>query len=407
MPDFESMYDKYVWVADDVHRKTRELRYGIVDHVVFHDVVQQVLDALQSENADQIIVVMGPARIGKTTLRRSIVGLLEARARRIGENRGSFSFSVPEPNGKGQMNWYLGATRALRDAKEPLIDAKVVYEDITKGAVKRRRPASVEYDERARLGALVTNMREENAPLIIDEVSALPSILSVKQQNRAAHGLKDISEDSGQPIVIIGTGDILNIMELSLQFELRTRLIPFEAYVKEEKSASENRQDSGIPARLNGIRGFRSTLRMTEKILGEEFCVPGALTSHTEEIVTSIDGRSGVLFATVNMLLADSSRRGPITWEMFDLVLAKMVRPSTLERAVAERLEVDEQIAAAKKLLAEAEGRHRHVEAQAATKESAPHIQKDAVDNPLDQSESSKVRDPFKRKIRNDVRESS
>ncbi|MFM0555885.1 AAA family ATPase [Paraburkholderia sediminicola] len=422
MPDFEKMLDHYSWPSEELDHKLGTFAERMIHHATFERVVQKVIDALTSKVPDNLIVVVGPSRVGKSSVRKALAGMLDCRAKRMGKPRGCFYFSLPETDGRGRINLFLAASRALRDAKEPLLEKKIVYGPITGGAPKKTNPNSLTRDERAMVGALVNNMREEHIPLIIDEASALAYLVTALQQGRAAHGFKDIMEDTGEPIVFIGTSEIKKLVELGIQLELRATIIRFDAYVddsdNDQNDAVEDSsemtkpvpREEDLPSQVaqtgeagqnddlpvNGLKQFCSLLKMIERELGEKFCEHLCLISHARDILRGIDGRSGVLFKIINKVLSDSGGTRRVTWTAFSKWMRKEIPPETLVTMQMERIATGAAIISAISMIDDA---GRDFEGDAVFDE-------DDGNEAQPRRKQSGKRGPFKRELKNDKRSS-
>ncbi|MEM5341372.1 hypothetical protein [Paraburkholderia azotifigens] len=219
-PDYAAMVKQLDLTPQNVVDAIDDLSEWVCLHDKFVVPQQTIMNAVSGRSRDLLIVVIGPARVGKTTLFESIAGMTDELARQAGKKRGCFRFSVPPPDPRGRFNWTAAITEAYVASDEILPFNKIEYGDITEGA-PRRSPSGA-YEE-ALWQSFLKNIRLEKLFTIVDEGNTIPATLSELQVSRAIHALKYIVAQTRQPLLIGGTSAIRHIVEHDTQ-----RVLKFE-----------------------------------------------------------------------------------------------------------------------------------------------------------------------------------
>src|ERR1700730_11648278 len=136
-PDYAAMVQQLDLTPQDVVNAIDNLNEWVCLHTKFATLQQTIMNAVAGRSRDLLIVVIGPARVGKTTLFESIAGMTDELARQAGKERGGFRFTVPPPDARGRFNWTAAITEAYALSDEILPFDKIVYGDITEGAPRR------------------------------------------------------------------------------------------------------------------------------------------------------------------------------------------------------------------------------------------------------------------------------
>lgn len=320
-PNYAAMAEQLQLTPKSVVDAIDDLNDWVCLHAKFATSLQVALNAISGRSRDLLIVVIGPARVGKTTLFESIAGILDELARKEGKRRGCFRFSVPPPDARGRFNWTAAIGEAYALSAEILPFNKVTYGDITQGAPKHSHAtASGGAAEEALWQSFLKNIRLEQLVTIVDEGNTIPVTLSELQVTRAIHALKYIVAKTGQPLVIGGTSAIKHIVEHDVQLQVRTKIIMLDAYgnKKFDKEA------------------FHLFVNEMEERLGSEFCVVGSLAAHVEEIRKGTDGRPGLVVRLATDALSQYGDKYKLTWALYKTHLERLAASSG-EGLVAER----------------------------------------------------------------------
>ncbi|MFM0439465.1 hypothetical protein PQQ84_23615 [Paraburkholderia strydomiana] len=330
-PDYAAMVQQLDLTPQAVTDAIDDLNEWVCLHANFSRLLQIILNAVAGRSRDLLIVVIGPARVGKTTLFECIAGMTDELARQAGKRRGCFRFSVPPPDARGRFNWTAAITEAYARSGEILPSSKIAYGDITEGA-PRRDPAirSGVAAEEALWQSFIKNVQLERLFTIVDEGNTIPVTLSELQVVRAIHSLKHIVAQTKQPLLIGGTSAIRHIVEHDTQLKVRTKILMQNPYGN-TKADEEN---------------FESFLAEMEKRLGAEFCEPGSLLSNSSEVRRGVDGRCGLAVRIATDALSQHGSEHRLTWSLYKKYLDEL-KEATEKDLAMERLATNRAIVAA------------------------------------------------------------
>ncbi|CAE6724336.1 hypothetical protein [Paraburkholderia nemoris] len=322
-PDYAAMVQQLDLTPQDVVNAIDNLNEWVCLHTKFATLQQTIMNAVAGRSRDLLIVVIGPARVGKTTLFESIAGMTDELARQAGKERGCFRFTVPPPDARGRFNWTAAITEAYALSDEILPFDKIAYGDITEGA-PRRNPAvdSRVAAEEALWQSFVKNIRLERLFTIVDEGNTIPVTLSELQVVRAIHALKYIVAQTGQPLLIGGTSAIRHIVEHDVQLKVRTKVLMQDPY-------GDSKEDE---------KSFCTFMVQMEERLGPRFCEPGSLSSHSEEIRRGVDGRCGLAVRVAIDALSQHGSKCPLNWKLYRKYLGQLVEAAGNDLAMERRV---------------------------------------------------------------------
>ncbi|WP_322005600.1 hypothetical protein [Paraburkholderia tropica] len=301
-PDFSSMLQQLSLTPQQVIDAIDDLNEWICLHTKFANLQQKIMNSVAGRSRDLLIVVIGPARVGKTTLFESIAGMTDELARIEGRRRGCFRFSVPPPDHRGRFDWKSAILQAYSLSQEILPFQKIVYGDTAEGAPTRRTSSSSgAAAEEALWLSFIKNIQLEKLFTIVDEGNTIPVTLSELQVVRAIHALKYIIAQTKQPLLIGGTSAVKYIVEHDTQLKVRTKLLTQDPY-------GDNDED---------IESIRSFLDQMEQRLGPNICKAGCLVSHANEINKKTDGRPGLIVRVATDALSQHGHNLPLDWPLY------------------------------------------------------------------------------------------
>ncbi|MEZ0606627.1 hypothetical protein ACAX43_31555 [Paraburkholderia sp. IW21] len=325
--DYGAMVQQLDLTPAHVSEAIDDLNAWICLHTRFVSMQQIIMNAISGRSRDLLIVVIGPARVGKTTLFESIAGMTDALAQQAGKQRGCFRFSVPPPDARGRFNWTAAITEAYVSSNEILPFNKIVYGEITEGAPRRVpvNPSGAAAEE-ALWQSFVKNIQLERLVTIVDEGNTIPVTLSQLQVGRAIHALKYIVAQTRQPLIIGGTSAIRHIVEHDTQLKVRTKVLMQDAY-------GDSKADEA---------SFRVFIEEMEKRLGPKYCKPLCLSAHSAEIRRGVDGRCGLAVRLTTDALSQHGGKRQLDWALYKSNLDQFSQAAAddlaMERRVTGRL---------------------------------------------------------------------
>lgn len=345
--DYEAMVRQLELTPPHVVDAIDDLNAWVCLHARFATCQQVIMNAISGRSRDLLIVVIGPARVGKTTLFESIAGMTDALARQEGKRRGCFRFSVPPPDKRGRFNWTAAITEAYSLSDEILPFNKIVYGDITEGAPRRVPSApSGAAAEEALWQSFVKNIQLERLATIVDEGNTIPVTLSPLQVDRAIHAFKYIVAETRQPLLIGGTSAIRHIVEHDTQMKVRVKVVMQDPY-RDNKEDEEN---------------FRVFIAEMENRLGPEYCEPHSLSAHSAEIRQGVDGRCGLAVRLATDTLSQHGGKHKLNWKLYKKNLDQFVCYSGDNLAMERRATVKPIVAAAEAAITKKTTESRNVE---------------------------------------------
>lgn len=194
-----------------------------------------VLTALREPTPAPLILVFGPTGVGKTTLRRRIERQLIAEALPdLEHDPGRFPVVALEAIApeSGQFNWRDYYTRALLALDEPLVAHKITH---PRQGRQRDDAGPVVCDHGAAnpelRRALESCLRQRRpTAVLIDEAQHLRKVASARRLLDQMDLLKSLASLSGIPHVLLGTYELLGLVNLSAQLSRRSTEIHFGRY---------------------------------------------------------------------------------------------------------------------------------------------------------------------------------
>ena len=345
--DFDTMVQQLDLTPPHVTAAIDDLNAWVCLHARFAKIQNVIMNAIAGRSRDLLIVLIGPARVGKSTLIESIAGMTDALARQAGKRRGCFRFSVPPPDKRGRFNWTAAISQAYVSSGEILPFNKIVYGDITEGAPRRvpATPSSAAAED-ALWQSFVENIRLERLVTIVDEGNTIPVTLSPLQVDRAIHALKYIVAETRQPLLIAGTSAIRHIVEHDTQMKVRVKVVMQDPY-----------GDSEVDK-----KNFRVFILEMEKRLGPKFCEPESLSSHSEEIRRGVDGRCGLAVRVATDTLGEYGGKQKLNWALYKNNLEQLVQYSGDDLAMERRATRKPIVAAAEAAITRRTTESRNVE---------------------------------------------
>lgn len=206
-----------------------------VAHPLLRQTHEAVMRAIREPGGAQLISVVGPTGVGKTTLRqRAEKVLIEQILPSLDDDRGRIPVAGVQaiaPN-SGNFNWKDYYTRALEALSEPLIDRKVDVGLLAEQAGRTIHLAAGKQVAGAeRLRALEHALRHRRpAAFFVDDAQHLAKMASGRKLQDQLDCIKSLVDQTSIPHVLLGTYELLVFLNLSAQLSRRSIDIHFPRY---------------------------------------------------------------------------------------------------------------------------------------------------------------------------------
>lgn len=237
-------------------RRTTKERLGyfsskVVAHPRLIEAYQSLLDVIAEPCGAALVIVCGPTGVGKTTMQRRVEQRLieAAQTEMLRDTRHVpvASVEVAPPDGQA-FSWKDLYRRMLIALHEPaaLVIPKPLAKDGSKLAAPGDAPA-IELPPFARAQsfldlrwAVERSIHERRpAAMLIDEAQHLNRVMGARTLQQQMDTLKSLANTTGVLHVLIGTYELLNMINLSAQLARRSVEIHFPRYRSEEEQDME------------------------------------------------------------------------------------------------------------------------------------------------------------------------
>lgn len=232
--------DKHIGFPPELLKQSNSKRASYFDsYTVGHPQLKEASDSLISAISDAIpgslILVCGPAGVGKTTLclrteQRITTGMLTE----LESDPGRFGVIVLEAVSPdlGNFNWKDFYKRLLKVLNEPCIDYKIkpLTRNVNDVSSQRTNTGNTAQAAELRLVAEDVLKHRRPAALLIDEAQHLAKMSSGRKLQDQLDSIKSLANMTKIPIVLIGTYELLSFRNLSAQLSRRSVDVHFRRY---------------------------------------------------------------------------------------------------------------------------------------------------------------------------------
>lgn len=208
-------------------------QYAKVEHPIMENIVEDLLERIKNPAGSNLIMVVGPTGVGKTTVQELVVRKIYqwALEQKDMNNRIPITgLELPSPE-LGRFNWKAYYKRALEALNEPLIDFKVDYDSLKKDDSRTRISP---YDKRTspELRRSLEKAFYYRRPLafLIDEAQHFSNIANGKTLHLQLDVIKSLANISGVLHILVGHYELADFINLSGQLSRRVTDIHFARY---------------------------------------------------------------------------------------------------------------------------------------------------------------------------------
>jgi energy-coupling factor transporter ATP-binding protein EcfA2 len=272
----------------------------VVAHQRLKEVYEALLHAIRYPAGTSLILVAGPTGVGKTTLLQRVVKqLIEDASADPTATPGHMpviSMEAPSPD-SGNFSWKDYFTRALLASDEPLMASKMTYvrgmRRDSRGQLIIERTLTTP-DLRHVLEQCLHHRRPR--AFIVDEAQHFKKMASGRRLLDQMDTLKSLANMTQTVHVLVGTHELLGLMNLSAQLARRSLTLQFSRY------RAEIQED---------LKEFKKLLRTFQRHLPlhEE----PDLVSHYEYFYEQCLGCTGMLKTMLNKALGAALEQGEQT----------------------------------------------------------------------------------------------
>jgi energy-coupling factor transporter ATP-binding protein EcfA2 len=215
--------------------RRRYFETKVVAHQLLKETYEALLHAIRYPAGKSLILLVGPTGVGKTTLlERTMKQLIEDAANDPTTTPGhmpALMMEAPSPD-SGNFSWKDYVTRALLTADEPMLADKITYE--TRGIYRDEQgrliiERSVATSDLRRVLEKCLHHRRPRA-FFVDEAQHIKKMASGRRTLDQMDTLKSLANMTTTMHVLIGTHELLGLMDLNAQLARRSRTIPFPRY---------------------------------------------------------------------------------------------------------------------------------------------------------------------------------
>ena len=205
----------------------------LIAHPLLKNAYDKLLSTIYQPAGASLIWAIGPTGVGKTTLHRKVVSQLIADAMKDMESDPGYmpvvSLGLQDVSTeRGSFDWKDFFKCILHAQNEPLIDRKIDYNPSLGPLQKSLRRTSTLADLRSAARECIHNRRP--IAIIIDEAQHFKKVASGKNFLYQMDNIKALAETTGVVHVLVGTYELLELLNLSGQLSRRSSQIHLPRY---------------------------------------------------------------------------------------------------------------------------------------------------------------------------------
>lgn len=301
-----------------------------IGHPSLMDAHESVLSMLRGKAGPEILIVTGPSGVGKSTLLEKLEEtLLAENAEQMQLENDFLPVIRLDANAPHQKNfsWKDFYTRLLMKMDETSVQYKLpfgysMYDliDMPRDLITRKATS----DALQRCVENCLHYRKTRV-LLIDEASVMLLKSKGTQPMHLFEAIKSLSINSGAKIVLVGTYQLLEIMEQSAQLIRRSRVVHMARY------SNGFKEDREIFANI--LRSFQAQMPIKN---------PPDLVKHVEAFYLKCAGCVGILHSLLLAWLEHALKTGETSIEevFLDSLISNFSVKQVLEEAFAGELKL-------------------------------------------------------------------
>ncbi len=274
-----------------------------IAHPMMKRTLEKLLGMILNPAGAEIALLCGPTGVGKTTMLDILVDQLHALELDAMKADPGYipvvCVKAPAPKGSN-FSWKDFGVRVLDAMAEPLMDHKVVPLEPSGVKNARGNHNTLNVDELCRVVEQSLRARKTKL-LMIDEAQHMHHVTSGRRLLDQLEVLKSMSNDGETVIMLTGTYDLLNMVELNGQLLRRTMVFNFPRYKFDDIQYGEF---------LVALKAFQTRIQTAK---------PTDLVTHAEYLYKSCLGLVGILKNHLERALRHSLDRGAASVELADL----------------------------------------------------------------------------------------
>lgn len=220
---------------DNIEEKINSFKKIKIIHPKMKEVMQKLYTLIDHPIENEIVMVLGPSGVGKSTLIQSLKReIIEASLAELESDKSKLPLVIVElvsPD-NGLFNWKDFYIRTLNAMEEPLVHKKVLYKSSDYKENKKNTFPNHNPRTSPELRRSVENALFYRTPkvFIIDEAQHFTKMASGKRYTDQLDTLKSLSNLTKVPQVLVGTYDLKEFVNLNGQLARRTNDIQFPRY---------------------------------------------------------------------------------------------------------------------------------------------------------------------------------
>jgi energy-coupling factor transporter ATP-binding protein EcfA2 len=301
-------------VPDATTDQLGQFETRLISHPLLESCYTDLRSVTRRPGVVPLIEVVGPSGAGKSTLvRRLNREILKESERAMQMNPGLIPIilvEAPSPD-NGNFQWGDFYHRFLEAEYEPMIGRK--SPGIAEGEFRERRKKTGTFAELRRAVEQCIRYRGTKI-VIIDEAQHLTKVVNARRLQDQMDTIKSLASLSGVQFVMVGTYELLTLLNQNGQLARRARCIHFRRY--------NLRQPGDQQVFLNILAMFESRLPVQAS---------GVLVNNLDYIYEHCLGCVGVFKDWLNLACGHSVEAGRGTLELQDLEVTALSNDSLLQ----------------------------------------------------------------------------